>query len=270
MNRIQTVLGSAALTSLLMVAPLIASAETLNANASSGAVINPSGIVRVISADVTAVSNSVVNAVTHFGNVVLNWVIDVSASTTIAANGSKNAAMTDIKVGDKVNFTGSFTSGAGNVLTVAATKVRDLTNFTLRKVAEGTVSNVNTANGTFTLTHDKRTVTVQTNASTTIAVKGVATTLASLAAGAKVNVAGTPNADGSVITSTRIIVQSSDEHAQKEDDDNDGDNDQGRGKANANANANGSLKIKGEHSKGIRAGLNFLSGLHFGPGKEDD
>lgn len=265
MNRIQTVLGSAALTSLLMVAPLIASADTLNANASSGVAINQSGIVRVIGADVAAVSNNVVNAVTHFGNVVLNWVINVSASTSIAANGSKNATTTDIKVGDKVSFTGSITSSAGNVLTVAATKVRDLAGFPLRKVAEGTVSNVNTVGGTFTLTHKGRTVMVQTNASTTIAVKGATTTtLASLAAGAKVNVAGTPNTDGSVITATRIIVQSPDEHARQKDNDDDGDdNDRGnRGKGNASFHAEG--KGKSDDSKGIRAGLNFLGGLRFG------
>ncbi|OGG57059.1 hypothetical protein A3D71_02780 [Candidatus Kaiserbacteria bacterium RIFCSPHIGHO2_02_FULL_55_20] len=251
MNRIQTVLGSAALTSLLMVAPLIASADTLNANASSGVVISPSGIVRVIGADVTAVSNNVVNAVTHFGNVVLNWVVNVSASTSIAANGSKNATTTDVKVGDKVSFTGSLASSAGNVLTVAATKVRDLTSFPLRKIAEGTVSNVNTANGTFTLTHDGRTVTVQTNASTTIAVKGGTTTLASLTAGAKVNVAGTLSADGSVITAARIIVQTN--NGQKGNDSGSDDDRNG----------------KGEGRHGLRAGLNFLGGLHLGFGKKD-
>lgn len=256
MNRIQTVLGSAALTSLLMVAPLIASADTLNANASSGVVISPSGIVRVIGADVAAVSNNVVNAVTHFGNVVLNWVINVSASTSIAANGSKNATTTDIKVGDKVNFTGSITSSAGNVLTVAATKIRDLTNFPLRHIAEGTVSNVNTVDGTFTLTHKGRTAVVQTNASTTIAVKGATTTLASLAAGAKVNVAGASNAAGSVITASRIVVQTNNKD-QKDNDNDDGD-DKKRDKSG---------KGKSGDAHGIRAALNLFGGLHFGKDK---
>ena len=98
MNRIQKVLGSAALTSLLVVAPLIASADSLNANASSGVVINPSGIVRVIGADVTAVSNGVFNAVTTIGSTILNWIVNVSARAQVFANGSSRHSLCAVSV----------------------------------------------------------------------------------------------------------------------------------------------------------------------------
>ncbi len=142
MNRIQKVLGSVAVASLMMIAPLAASADTLHASGSTGVVINPNGVVHVIGAEVTSVSNGVFNAVTTFGNVVMSWIVNVSASTKIAAGGSKDATTTDIKVGDKVSFTGSLASSAGNLLTVAATKVHDFTNFPLRHVDAQATSSV--------------------------------------------------------------------------------------------------------------------------------
>jgi len=129
MNRIQKSLSSAAIVALFAVMPLAASADTLHASSTTGVVISSNGIVHVIGAQVTSVSNGVVNAVTTVGSVVMNWVVNVSASTKLAANGSMNATTTDIKVGDKVNFAGALSSSVGSTLSVAGTKIRDITNF---------------------------------------------------------------------------------------------------------------------------------------------
>src|SRR3989344_2474496 len=80
MNRIQTVVGSAIVASLFAIMPLAASADTLGVNGATGVVISPNGIVRVIGADVTAVSNGIVNAATTIGSTVINWIVNISAS----------------------------------------------------------------------------------------------------------------------------------------------------------------------------------------------
>jgi hypothetical protein len=267
MNRVQKVLSSAIAASIFAIMPFVASAQTLQATGSTGVVISPNGIVRIIGADVTAVSNGAVDAVTRIGNVVMNWVVNVSASTTVVANGSKNATTTDIKVGDKVGFVGSLSSSIGSSLTVAATKIRDLTNFPFPHFGAGTISSINSANGSFVLTGESgRTVTVQTDASTTISLNGATTTFSAFTVGEEVGVAGTLNADGSVITASNIVIKNSaDKGEGKNDNDNDGNNDKVHANTSVNVNANANINA-GEHSDGSHAGLNFLGGLglHFG------
>lgn len=207
MNRIQTVLGSAAVAALMAVTPVFASADTLNANASNGVVINGSGIVHVVGANVTAVSNGVIDAVTTLGTSVINWIVNISASTKIAANGSAHASMTDIAVGDKINFSGSLTS-LGSTITVAASKVRDVTSFLKVHGISGKVTSVNTASSSFSLKAGDRSITVQATASTTISVDGATSTLAAVQTGSKVKVTGTVNAAGTIITASTITVKS--------------------------------------------------------------
>lgn len=207
MNRIQTVLGSAAVAALMAVTPVFASADTLNANASKGVVISASGIVHVIGANVTAVSSGVIDAVTTLGTSVINWLVNTSAATKIEANGSANASTTDIAVGDKINFSGSLTS-LGSTITVAASKVRDVTSFPKMHGITGKVTSVNTASSTLTIKAGDRRIAVQATASTTISVNGAASTLAAVQTGSKVKVTGTVNAAGTVITASTITVKS--------------------------------------------------------------
>jgi len=139
MNRIQKVMSSAILASLLAVAPLAASASTVGVQGSTGVVISPSGIVRVIGADVTSVGNGFVNAVTTLGNVTINWLVNASTSTKIVANGSSSASTTGINVGDKIDFAGTLSS-TSSILTVAATKIRDITTSPFRIDTKGHAS----------------------------------------------------------------------------------------------------------------------------------
>lgn len=241
MNRIQKIVTSAAVVSLLAAAPFFASASSLNASSSARVGINHDGIVRVIGADVTAVGNGFVNAMTTFGSTILNWVVNISAATKIQANGSTSASTTDIKVGDHISFTGALTN-VGSSLSVAASKIRDLTTFPAHRFGAGTVLSVNASEGSFVISKGRHTVTVQTNASTTIKADGSAATLSSLQAGDKVKVAGTASADGSVVTASNIVVKSPDAH--KSDTDN--DNEQGENKSSAHA------------------GIHLIGGLHLG------
>ncbi|MDP3965253.1 MAG: DUF5666 domain-containing protein, partial [bacterium] len=207
MNRIQTVLGSAAVATIMAVLPMVAFADTQSANASGGVVINSSGIVHVVKANVTAVSNGVINAVTTLGTTVVNWIVNTSATTKIEANGSAHASTTDISVGDKVSFTGALSS-FGSSITVAASKVRDVTTFPKLHGIVGKIESVNTADGTLALKAGNRTVLVQTTASTTISVDGATSTLAFLKIGEKVKVSGTVNASGTIITASKITAKS--------------------------------------------------------------
>ncbi len=271
-------IGSAALTAAFVLMPFAASAATLNASSTTGVIINPNGIVRVIGADVTAVSNGVVNAVTTLGNTILSWIVNISATTKVSGNGTANASTTGIAVGDKVSFRGTLT-GTSSPFTVAASKVRDITKslFPFKHVIGGKVSSVNSAGGSFVIKKGDRSITVLTNASTTITFNGSATTtLASVQAGDEVKVSGTPNADGSVVTATNVVVREHDvkkPEAKDDKDNNRGDNNRGKDKdhevnarAELRANANASFK-DGHEGKG--KGLNLFGGLGLGLGDDD-
>ena len=267
--KMNSVLGSAALTAAFVLMPFAASAATLNASSTTGVIISPNGIVRVIGADVTAISNGVVNAMTTIGNTVLSWIVNISPTTKVSGNGTVNASTTGIAVGDKVSFKGALT-GTTSPFTVAATKIRDLTtSFPFRHVIGGKISSVNSANASFVITKGDRSVTVQTNASTTIIVNGTATTtLASLKAGDEVKVSGTPNADGSIITALNVAVRSPDvKKAEANDGDHGKSNDREvNARAEIRANANASFK-DGHEGKG--KGLNLFGGLRLGLDKDD-
>lgn len=123
-------LASALSIALLALAPVAASADQISASAhASGIVVSPSGIVRAIGAQVVSVESGIVQAVVTIGNAVLNVSLDTASSTKIAANGSLSATTSDIKAGDTVNFAGALTASTGSSLTIAATKIRDLTSF---------------------------------------------------------------------------------------------------------------------------------------------
>jgi len=126
--KINKTLASLAVGTVLVVTPLAAFADTANAQVGTGIYISPSGIVRAIGADVTAVGTNVVDAVLNIGNTVINVVLNTSGNTTIVANGSKTATTTDVKVGDTVTFKGTLASSTVSGVTVNATKVRDITN----------------------------------------------------------------------------------------------------------------------------------------------
>ena len=254
------VLGSVAVTAIMAVLPMAAFADTQNASASGGVVINSSGIVHVVKANVTAVSNGVINAVTTLGTTVINWIVNTSATTKIEANGSAHASTTDIAVGDKINFSGSLTS-LGSSITVAASKVRDVSSFPKSNGISGKILSVNATSSSLTIKAGDRIVTVQTTASTTISVNGASSALASLPIGGKVKVTGTVNASGTVITASKIMVRS----GQDDDDANRGEDKKDNKDKKEKSNKGDDNRVS--NNKGS---LNFKSILaRFHSGKED-
>ncbi len=220
MNRFTMFFGSLVLTAVLTVVPAAASARGIggNANAQTHVSINENGIVNVIGAEVTSVSGAVINAATTLSNIVINWVVNISSTTKVSADDQTTASTTAaINVGDKINFTGTL-SNIGSTMTVAATKVRDLAGVVALHFKSFIVSSVNAANDSFTANAGKHTLTVQGNASTTVTINGATSTIASLQSGDKVKVAGTPNADGSIITATSVVVGSTANNDKDSDD----------------------------------------------------
>jgi hypothetical protein len=203
---IKTLFGSLLFAGAFALAPVAVFAA--GATTTTSVKINTDGIVRVANAEVTSVSGNIINAVTRFKNNVVSWAFTTNASTTIAANNSHIASTTDIKVGDKLNVTGAL-SAFGSTISVAATKVLDITSMASWRAKSGTVQSINTSNGTFVLKSGDKLITVQTNASTTFRWKSSATTtLATLPLNAKVRVAGAANSDGTFIAASNIMVVS--------------------------------------------------------------
>ncbi len=202
----KSLLGSAALASALMLTPVAAFATSGTSTPSLR--INGDGIVHVMKAEVTSVSGSIINAITRFKDTIVNWSFSTNATTTVAANNSLTASTTDIRVGDKINVSGALVS-LGSTISVNATKIKDTTSMNAWKSESGTVQSVNTGNGTFVLlTRDNKQVTVQTNASTTFSLgKNVAGTLGSLTIASKVAVTGSANADGTLITASKVVTK---------------------------------------------------------------
>jgi hypothetical protein len=193
--------------SAMFVVPAFASAADVETKGSVH--INDSGIIHVLGAQVTSISGNIVSAVSNFKNTMLNWTVTTNASTTIA--GSASSTLTDIHIGDKINLTGVLNSfGATSLIT--ATKLHDVTTSasTTAKARTGTVQSINTSNGTFVLKSDDKTITVQTNASTTFTLGSgntiAATTLANLPLNAMVSVHGILSADKATMVASKVVV----------------------------------------------------------------
>lgn len=202
---LKTGLGAIALAGVLMSVP--AATFAANASTTTSVNINHNGIIRVINAEVTSISGSIINAMATFKNTIVNFAVNTNASTTIAANNSLTAGTADIRVGDKISVTGALSS-IGSTIGLTATKVKDTTSMQELKAKMGTVSNINSSTGSFLLTSDGKVFTVNTNASTTYSLGTTTpTTFANLAANAKVVVTGRLSTDGTTITATRIAAK---------------------------------------------------------------
>lgn len=242
MNNITKTLAGFSAASVLAIAPLAVSADTLGAHTGTGFFVNPQGIVRVIGGEVTSVGSNAINVATTFGSTVLNWVVTIGADTKIAANGSKSATTTDVKVGDKVAFSGTATSSS-TPFSVIAKSVLDITTFGFRSHIAGTVTAVNTGSGSFTMKKGNHTITVQTNASTTVTVNGTTSTLAAIQTGDHVVISGTSDSNTSTLTAAKVVVRS--------------DNGEHKGEKNND-------KEHGANRNDPRVGLQLFGGLHFG------
>lgn len=219
MNNVKKILGTTTLT-MLMLMPLSASADSAGFRSGTGIFVGENGIVRVIGAQVSSVSDNFINAFTTIGNIVMNWTVNASSTTKVRAGGMATSSMNLIHVGDTIAFSGT-TTGTTSPFTVTARKIIDLTTLPFREHVTGTVSNVNATAQTFTVTSGNRTLIVQANASTTVSVDGTASTFAAIQNGQKVKVKGSLNTANTVLTATTIVVKTQSNNGNNDHDDDD-------------------------------------------------
>ena len=203
-NTFKTLLGSITVAGALIALPT--SAFALDASTTASMQINKNGIVRVVNAEVTSVSGNIITAVTNFKNSLANWVFTTNASTTIKTGIGATSTPSVVKVGDKISVAGALTA-FGSTLSVNATKVLDITALASWRGMSGTVTSINATTGTFVIKSGDKTVTVQSNASTTWMTGATTTTpFTNLQIGAKVKLVGTLNADRTVITASKVTI----------------------------------------------------------------
>jgi hypothetical protein len=189
----------------------------------SGAILGPNGTVRVLGAKVVSATEDVIKATVSFGESILNFVVNIDSDTKINGNGDADAS--DLKAGDKISFSGTITSSTSSSVVVDGDHFASralLSGEVLSKTSwKGEVKAVNASDNSFTVElAGGRSVKVNVSSSTAITLDGAVSSLASLDEGDEVKVEGSINADGSVITATKVSAQSDDA-----DDDGDEDDD---------------------------------------------
>lgn len=124
---------AAGFTAAVMGASLIAGvalakpdADDRGKDASAVAVrVGANGRVSVRGASVTAVSTGAVNAASRLGTVPVPWIIQTDASSDVRARGRGAIRITDITIGDAIDFEGMLVGISGG-LTVKADTITDL------------------------------------------------------------------------------------------------------------------------------------------------
>ena len=205
---------------------------------SAGVVLSSGGSLRVMSANVTSVTGGDVNATVPFGNSVLNFVVKTDAQTKLNGKLLTNSAVVlgQLKVGDKVSFSGTVTSSTSSSIVVDADHLVARALYNTAKVEnkttfQGEVKAVNTADSSFTLQLKNGVSTkVAVNTSTAVTVDGTTSTLSALLVGEEVKVTGELNAEGTVVTASKVVAES--DRSDKDDKDKGDDNKKDNGKRN--------------------------------------
>ncbi len=179
-----------------------------NSKAGTGVEVNigSNGSALVRGAKVTSVSGSTIGADTSYGSSILNWLVKTDSTTKFTANKGSTTGLAHIAVGDLVSFQGSLDQAVSG-LTVNAKAVKDWTQVESNKNISGIVTSISTTLGSFLLSHDNATTTVQTNSATIFKLSnGTAASFADLFLNAKVKVIGLFNASSSILTATSVDI----------------------------------------------------------------
>lgn len=206
----KSLFGKALIAGSLLALPV--STYALDGSSHTSLSIHRDGIIRVLGAQVTSITGNIINAFATFKNSTINFTVATNATTSVAShiNGTASTSLSGLAVGDKINVTGTLGT-VGSVLGVNAIKVKEVapkaTSTSTVRIKTGAVQSVNTANGTFVITSDNKTVTVQTNSATAFIMATGAGSLANLSVNTKVAVSGTLSADGTILTASKVITK---------------------------------------------------------------
>lgn len=200
--------------------------------------LNGQGLVRVMDAKVTSISDSTISATQSWGSFTENWTIEVPSSTRNGA--SSDSILSSIAVGDQIGFTGQLDNTESSA-TVRATSLIDYTSrapqpnpgqgdqddqghghhkrghghgnengngnatSTTSGMLSGTVSSIDSSNSSFVLATSGGNLTVTTNNSTLITNASGATSFSSIQVGASVVRAfGALNSASSTLAATEV------------------------------------------------------------------
>lgn len=201
-------IGTFALASALSLAPSAAFAKMVSMDAN--------GNIFLSNVQVTAVTGNTISGFLNFKNTQAPVTVVTDASTTVqTGNGTANTNAS-IKIGDMLSISG-FITGINNSITLTANKIRNTSSYISLRIKSGTVQSINTTNGSFVLvTNDSKknpkTVTVVTNANTAFYVdnnRATSTLASTVTLNAKLHVQGTMNADGTVLTASKVTLKNS-------------------------------------------------------------
>jgi len=168
--------------------------------------IGANGSALVRGAKVTSVSGPTIGANTNYGSSLLGWTVKTDSNTEFSANKGSATGLAQIAVGDIISFRGSLDQAVSG-LTVNAKVVKDWTHVESKKTFSGIVTTINATLGSFTVSHDSATTSVQTNSGTTFKLtNGNNASFADIFLNAKVKVMGMFNASSSVLTATSIDI----------------------------------------------------------------
>lgn len=194
----------------MMALPLFMNAGTAHADSKGDGSrievsIGESGRVLVRGAKVTSVASSTITANTSWGASVLGWTVKTDGNTDFVAHKGSNGGLADIAIGDTVSFSGKLDQTL-NGLQVHANVVKDWTSAHAATKLSGIITGINSTLGSFTITHDGSTTTVQTSSSTDFDGRGVSS-FADLVLNAKVKIRGFFSATSSVFTAQEVDVK---------------------------------------------------------------
>jgi hypothetical protein len=203
-------------------------------DSSTGVVLGPNGVLRVMGAKVVSVSSGEISATAPFGNSSLNFVVKTDAQTKLNGKLLTDASvLSQLKAGDKISFAGTITSSTSSSIVVDGDHVVSQALYNNGKIEnknsfQGEIRAVDSVNNSFTVKLKSGvTVKVALSSSTVITLDGVVTTLASLKEGDEVKITGELNSDGTIITASKVSVASDDNDS---NDDNNGKKDEEKDK----------------------------------------
>lgn len=192
---------------------------------SVGVVMGKEGLVQVMGAKVVSVSGNDISATILFGNSSLNFTLKTNSTSKLNGKLLTDASvLNQLKAGDSISFTGMITSSTNSSIVVTGSHIVSQALYNKSKIEDknsfkGEIKAINTADNSFTLKLKSGvTVKVLVLGSTVISVDDIIKTLSSLQVENKVKVTGTSNADGSVITASKVSAES-----ENDNDDNDKD-----------------------------------------------
>jgi hypothetical protein len=192
--------------------------------ASAGVIIGADGSMKVLNAKVVSVSNTEINVNTLFGNSVLNFVVKVDGDTKInnRANGQNGVLIALLKAGDKISFSGKMLSSTSSSIVVDSDQIisRALFDLDIKNNFKGTIKTINLVDSSFVINIAGKDVKVNASNVTSIMIDKTVSTFSALRVNDEVKITGNLNADGTVLTATKVTVDHKDINKKDDEKDN--------------------------------------------------